>query len=116
MIRLFGLALACAFPALAADPPAFKPLDYVTFQTGKIPILISAPHGGGKDVPGATPRTGEGLAKGPSGFFTGRDLGSEELAYAIAEAVEKKFGAKPYLVVAKFHRKFIDANRPPEIG
>ena len=116
MIRRFALALALAVPAFAADPPALKPLDYVAVQPGKIPVIISAPHGGGKDIPGAKPRTGEGLPKGPAGFFTGRDLGSEELAYQIAEAVEKKLGAKPYFVIAKFHRKYVDANRPPEIG
>lgn len=109
------LVLALAAPA-AADPPALKPADYVSTQAGKLPILISAPHGGTKDVPGVKPRTGDGLPGGPAGFFAVRDVGTEELAQAIAEAVEKRLRAKPYVVIARFHRKYVDANRPPEIG
>jgi N-formylglutamate amidohydrolase len=88
----------------------------VATQEGTLPIIISAPHGGSKDVPGATPRTGEGFVKGPSGFFTGRDGGTEELALAIAKAVEAQLKAKPYYVVARSHRKYADMNRPVEVG
>jgi N-formylglutamate amidohydrolase len=115
MIRVLGLAFAFALPTFA-DTPALKPAEYVAVQAGKLPVLISAPHGGAKDVPGARPRTGEGLTKGGAGFFAGRDTGTEELAHAIAAAVETKLGAKPYFVIARFHRKYLDANRPPEIG
>lgn len=102
-------------PADAPDPkPASHPL--VAVQEGKLPILISAPHGGAADVPGAEPRKGEGFVKGSTGFFVGRDTGTEELAYAIAKAVESKLHAKPYFVVAKSHRKYADFNRPVEIG
>jgi N-formylglutamate amidohydrolase len=115
MTRIVLLALGFVVPA-HADTPALKPAEFVSAQAGKLPILISAPHGGAKAVPGVTPRTGEGLTRGGSGFFAGRDTGTEELAHAVAEAVEKKLGAKPYFVIAKFHRKYLDANRPPEIG
>src|SRR5207245_9425899 len=33
-----------------------------------------------------------------------------------ADAIDKKTDKRPYLEVAKFHRKYIDANRPPEIA
>jgi N-formylglutamate amidohydrolase len=56
------------------------------------------------------------LPTGGSGYFTGRDTNTEELAHAVSAAVEKKNGLKPYMVVARFHRKYIDANRPPEIA
>src|SRR5829696_6210397 len=115
MIHSLYLAFVFAVPVVA-DTPDLKPAEFVSVQPGKLPILISAPHGGAKDVPGVTPRTGGGLAKGGAGFFAGRDTGTDELAHAIAEAVEKKLGAKPYFVIARFHRKYLDANRPPEIG
>ncbi len=115
MTRIVLLTLVFVAPA-SADTPALKPAEFVSVQAGKLPILISAPHGGAKDVPGVAPRTGEGLTKGGAGFFAGRDTGTEELAHAIASAIEKKLGAKPYFVIAKFHRKYLDANRPPEIG
>ncbi len=112
------LFAAAAAGAMTAKEPAaavaVSPL--VTTQAGKLPIILSAPHGGTHDVPGVAARKGDGLEKGSKGFFAGRDSGTEELADALSDAVEKKTGKKPYLVAAKFHRKFIDANRPPEIA
>src|SRR5690606_4591335 len=51
-----------------------------------------------------------------SGFVTSRDRGTQELALQVAQAIEKRFGKKPYFVVAGAHRKYIDFNRPPEIA
>lgn len=116
-----GLAAAGALAEmpLAPAPRAVEKTpasDLVTSEEGKFPVILSAPHGGTKDVPGVAPRKGTGLPTGGSGFFAGRDGGTEELAHAISDAIEKKTGKKPYLVAAKFHRKYIDANRPPEIA
>jgi N-formylglutamate amidohydrolase len=109
-----GLVVAAAARPQPVAPPPVSPL--VGVQEGALPVIISAPHGGTKEVPGVPPRTGEGFAKGPSGFFAGRDTGTEELAEAIAREVERRFGRKPNFVIARFHRKYIDANRPAEIG
>lgn len=100
-------------PPRPAEPPAS---DLVTAQKGTMPVILSAPHGGTRDVPGVAPRKGVGLPTGGSGYFVGRDGNTEELAGAAAAAIEKKTGKKPYLVIARFHRKYIDANRPPEIA
>jgi len=78
-----------------------------------MPIVLSAPHGGAKDIPGAEPRRGEGLEKKPGGFVVARDGGTEELAAAVSAVLEKRTGKKPYSVVAKSHRKFLDPNREP---
>jgi N-formylglutamate amidohydrolase len=88
----------------------------VATQEGVLPIILSAPHGGLAAIPGVPPRKGEGIPKGPKGFFTGRDTGTEQLTYALAAAVEAKLGKKPYFVVAKFHRKFLDPNRPAALA
>jgi N-formylglutamate amidohydrolase len=101
---------------VSAQSPKPPKSDLVTTQEGTLPVILSAPHGGTKDVPGVPPRKGEGLEKGGNGYFAGRDGNTEELAAALAEAIEKKTGKKPYLVAATFHRKYIDANRPPEIA
>jgi N-formylglutamate amidohydrolase len=106
--------LVCAGGVLCTETPPASGL--VATQEGALPIILSAPHGGSKEVPGVPPRKGEGLAKGPRGFFTGRDGGTEELTYALAEAIEKRLGKKPYFIVARFHRRYIDANRPPEVA
>ena len=122
---VLALALAAIATGALAEMPVAPPpravekppvSDLVTTQAGKLPVILSAPHGGTKDVPGVSPRKGEGLPTGGSGFFAGRDGGTEELAHAISAAIEKKTGKRPYLVAARFHRKYIDANRPPEIA
>ncbi len=90
--------------------------DYVRVESGQLPIIISAPHGGNMNPPGVPARSGEGLDKGASGFFTGRDTGTEELAEAVADAIEARFGKRPYQVVSRVHRKYLDPNRPADIA
>ena len=97
-----------------SDAPPESPL--VTARKGALPVILSAPHGGTKDVPGVPPRKGVGLPTGPHGFYTGRDGGTEELAGLIATELFLKTGKRPYLVAAKFHRRYIDANRPPDVA
>ena len=124
LYALLAVALGFAASALAEVPLAPPPRavekpagsDLVTTVEGKLPVILSAPHGGTKDVLGVAPRKGTGLPTGGSGFFAGRDGGTEELAHAISDAIQKKTGKRPYLVAAKFHRKYIDANRPPDIA
>src|SRR5262249_16851956 len=94
--------------AVAAEP-AVPPSNLVATQQGSLPIILSAPHGGTHEVPGVTSRKGEGLARNGKGFAISRDTGTEELTYALADAIEKHLGKKPYFIVAKFHRKYIDA-------
>jgi N-formylglutamate amidohydrolase len=47
-------------------------------------------------------------------FATGRDNNTDELAETIARRLEKKLNAKPFLIVARFERRYLDANRPSE--
>jgi len=93
---------------LAAEP---QPL--VVVQRGELPIILSAPHGGQEPVPGAEPRNGEGLERKPSGFVTARDTGTEELAHEVADAVALRLGKRPYCVISRAHRKYLDPNRAP---
>jgi len=90
--------------------------DLIATQEGQLPIILSAPHGGQADIAGAPPRTGEGLRKGPGGFVTARDSNTEQFALEVAAALEAKTGRKPYYVIARFHRKFADVNRPAAIA
>jgi N-formylglutamate amidohydrolase len=118
-VLLLGLS-AIVVTTAAAQPPSQStqrqgdPNTLVAIQEGQLPIILSAPHGGKEIIPDVPERKGEKLERGPGKFVTARDTGTEELAYQLAEALEKKMGQKPYYVVAKFHRKYIDANRPAE--
>jgi N-formylglutamate amidohydrolase len=75
-----------------------------------LPIILSAPHGGRETIPGIAVRRGVGVMQ----FTTGRDHNTSELAERIAAKVYETLGAQPFLVIANFDRKFVDANRPSE--
>jgi N-formylglutamate amidohydrolase len=93
------------------DVPA-KPADLVTVQKGTLPIIISAPHGGHKKVPDVPERLGVGIAN----FATVLDGHTAELAAKFAAELEKQLRGKPWVVIARFERTYIDANRSPEQG
>lgn len=75
-----------------------------------LPIILSAPHGGRLAIPGVPVRRGAGVAQ----FATGRDYNTDELTERVAVELEEMLHAKPFLVVARFERKYLDANRPRE--
>lgn len=100
--RFALVTLAClASHALGAS-------DLVTSETGNLPIILSAPHGGGSAVPNVPERKGEGVSR----FVNRTDVRTAQLTELLADAIEKNLGERPYIVVARFHRKYIDPNRP----
>jgi N-formylglutamate amidohydrolase len=103
---LAALFLA-ALPAISAEPD-----HLVVAKSGQIPIILSAPHGGRTAIPGVPVRKGDGAAD----FKTVRDENTIELAELIAAEIENRLHGKPYLVMAKFERRFADANRSEEMG
>jgi len=83
--------------------------ELVEVERGELPVIITAPHGGRSNVPGCDLRTPIG-----SRFVTSADFNTDVLARGIAKELARLTGKKPYLVIARFHRKFIDANRSAE--
>jgi N-formylglutamate amidohydrolase len=83
---------------------------------GDLPIVISAPHGGGLAIPEVPARAGEGLQTGAAGFRTARDTGTEELALEVSKQLDARLAGSPTHVISRVHRKYVDFNRPPEIG
>jgi N-formylglutamate amidohydrolase len=114
MSRLFPvlvlIVLVAFVPATPAAPEEVKPEDLVTIQKGTLPIIISAPHGGRKAVPNVPERKGIGIAN----FTTVHDAYTSEIAEKLAAGLEKQLKGKVWLVIARFDRKYIDANRPRE--
>jgi len=90
------------------DTQATDPL--IDVQRGTLPIVITAPHGGLDDVPGVPLRVNRDAYR----FVTGVDTHTHRLALHLAKDLEQRLGAKPYFVTARFHRKYIDANRAAE--
>src|ERR671915_127618 len=85
-----------------------EPARLLTVWAGMLPIILCAPHGGREPLPGIAVRRGMGVSQ----FITERDSNTAELAEALANAIEYRLGAKPFLIIARFERKYIDANRP----
>ncbi len=84
--------------------------ELVTVIRGDLPIIISAPHGGREAIPGVPKRNNESTPK----FAIKSDTNTYQLASTITEQLEKKLNGKPWLIAAKFHRSYLDANRSLE--
>ena len=80
---------------------------FLTLWAGMLPIVLSAPHGGRAPIPVISARRGIGVPQ----FTTERDSNTDELAEKIAMKLEEKLSAKPFLIVVRFERKYVDANR-----
>ena len=100
--------LALAFPLHALAQTSADANKLLSVWAGTLPIILSAPHGGREPIPGAAARRGVGVAQ----FSTGRDSNTDELAEAVALKLGERLGVKPFLVIARFDRKFLDVNRP----
>lgn len=82
----------------------------VTIGAGAIPIVVTAPHGGRQVIAGVPERLGNGVPH----FAVRRDNNTAELAHLLAARLAERLGAKPFMIVADFERKYVDVNRPPE--
>ncbi|HEV3437936.1 MAG TPA: hypothetical protein VG122_11280 [Gemmata sp.] len=106
------LALIGLLPRSTAAPSDTKPEDFVVVQKGTLPIIVSAPHGGLKKVPDVPERLGVGIAN----FATVLDAHTAEIAEKFAAELEKRLDGKPWVVIARFERKYLDANRPRDLS
>jgi len=82
--------------------------ELIEVEAGELPVIISAPHGGSLNIEGSIERKGIGAEK----FVVVRDTYTDRLARAVADALKEKTGKRPYLVIAHFARRHVDANRP----
>jgi N-formylglutamate amidohydrolase len=89
-------SIAAALPATAADNPL------VISSEGSLPLLLTVPHDGDEPI-GSVPARTAGA--------TVRDLGTRPLAEKVASLLEQRLKARPRLVIARFSRKYLDANR-----
>jgi N-formylglutamate amidohydrolase len=77
---------------------------------GTLPVLLACGHDGAERPDGVPARTGEGLPAGCA-FHPERDLRVADLTRAVVEQLWGRAGEAPYVVIAAFHRKYVDANR-----
>lgn len=102
--------LAAALLLIAAATAALAgPSAAVDAVRGSLPLILTAPHGGADSLPGCEERVPAGVR-----FVNRPDAHTERLTRLIADELRIITGHAPYLVIARFHRKYIDANRHPE--
>jgi glutamine amidotransferase-like uncharacterized protein/N-formylglutamate amidohydrolase len=82
----------------------------ITVAAGGLPITLTAPHGGRAALAGVPERKGSGATR----FNPKADTDTDTLTEKLADALEQKLGKRPYVVIARFHRKYLDANRRPQ--
>jgi len=76
---------------------------------GTMPVILTCPHDGNKEPPGVEERK---KAATPDGcqFTTKSDLQTALITQSVAEKILDLTDLSPYVVMASFDRKFIDAN------
>jgi N-formylglutamate amidohydrolase len=99
MLRLLIALLAVIAPVASAS-------DLIQVEPGELPMILTAPHGGTLSVPYCGERSAVGTR-----FVNRPDAYTDRLARGIADELKRLTGKAPYLVIANFHRKYIDANR-----
>jgi N-formylglutamate amidohydrolase len=90
---------------------ALATTDYVSTHKGTLPVVLAAGHGGRAVPAGVAERFGVW-----PGFVTKRDEWTAEIAMGVAEGLLALLGEAPSVVVARFGRKYIDANRVPQLA
>ncbi len=87
----------------------------VSRHQGTLPILLTCPHDGGDSPSGVSERT-DALTPsdctGGRSFNADRDVGTREITRRVAQRMYEVWGESPYVVIAEFQRRFVDANRP----
>lgn len=77
---------------------------------GTLPILLACGHDGARQPEGVRARSRDGVPASCA-FNASRDLRVANLTRAVAEQLRGQAGEAPYVAIAEFHRKYIDANR-----
>jgi hypothetical protein len=77
---------------------------------GTMPVILTSPHGGSETPANVTERTDAATPAGCD-FVTSRDNETATITEAVTQKILDLTGLSPYAVVARFHRRFIDANR-----
>jgi N-formylglutamate amidohydrolase len=82
----------------------------VSRHRGTLPVVLTCPHDGAESPPKVPERAGQGLPASCD-FSIIRDLHTRAITAGVAQRLLNTCGEAPYVVIAEFRRKYIDANR-----
>ena len=80
---------------------------------GTLPVLLACGHDGARQPEGVRAREREQFPASCD-FQPSRDRNVADLTRAVVDQLRRQAGEAPYVVIAAFHRKYIDANRSAE--
>jgi len=80
---------------------------------GEMPVILTCPHGGTQVPPGVRERDTASTPADCLPVLT-RDRETAEITLSVAQKIFDLTGLSPYVVIANYHRRFIDANRSVE--
>ncbi|MCB1226124.1 MAG: hypothetical protein KDK99_09970 [Verrucomicrobiales bacterium] len=99
-----GLLLTAAV-GWSQPVPGGDDSPWVEVLPGTLPLILTAPHGGGERPVGmAARRWGQRVM----------DAHTAELARELAVEMERRTGARPHVVICRVHRSRVDCNRDLE--
>jgi N-formylglutamate amidohydrolase len=81
----------------------------VSRHAGSLPVLLTCPHGATAKPVGVPQRNGSTPNCPP--FKISGDRFTRDITTAVAQLILETLGEAPYVVIAEYHRKYIDANR-----
>jgi N-formylglutamate amidohydrolase len=83
----------------------------VSRHAGTLPVLLTCPHGAAATAkpPGVSQRSGTAPGCPPNKLLG--DAFTREITTAVSQLLLETTGEAPFVVIAEYHRKFIDANR-----
>lgn len=75
---------------------------FVEYRPGELPLVLTSPHGGSL-TPNSIPDRKEGV--------TSKDMFTQELTFAISDALHAATGRRPHVIASHLHRRKLDPNR-----
>lgn len=102
-----ALLLLVTFSAACGVARAYDATQMVVATEGALPLLLTVPHDGDVLLGSTALRT---PGNRPQDKVT-RDFGTRKLAEQIAEQLNARLGRRPYLVIARVSRNYLDVNR-----
>jgi hypothetical protein len=105
LLLVCSAAVACAeqrAPQFVPGQSYFGVDKHIEYIAGDLPFILSAPHGG-REKP-------EGIPDRDAGTFA-FDVGTQELARAIAKEMHEQTGHWPHIIICRISRRKIDCNR-----
>ncbi|HKX27089.1 MAG TPA: hypothetical protein VJ302_05285 [Blastocatellia bacterium] len=78
---------------------------------GSLPVILTSPHGGRQNPPGIKVRDRD-ATPADCQFELDGDLETALITQSVAQQILDLTGLSPYVVIAEYRRRFVDANRP----